>query len=106
MATKKELPVLNQQTMTRRELIFRAGAGFSGLALMSLLDGDRALAAVPNQQARVNPLAPKKAHFEPKAKSVIFLFCYGGPSQVDIFDPKPDLTKHHGKPMTGKGELD
>src|SRR5262249_20595266 len=45
----------------------------------------------------VNPLAPKPPHFAPKAKSVIFLFMYGGPSQVDLFDPKPVLTAKHGK---------
>ncbi|HMZ21503.1 MAG TPA: DUF1501 domain-containing protein [Blastocatellia bacterium] len=93
------------QKLSRRELIFRAGAGFSGLALASLLDKDGLLAATPGQQKRANPLAPKPAHFQTKAKSVIFLFMYGGVSHVDTFDPKPDLTKHHGKPMN-KGKVD
>ena len=46
---------------------------------------------------KYNLLSPKPPHFAPKAKSVIFLFCFGGPSQVDLFDPKPALEKWHGK---------
>jgi hypothetical protein len=46
-----------------------------------------------------NPLAPKKPHHEAKAKSVIFLFMEGGPSHIDLFDPKPELEKLAGKPM-------
>ncbi len=95
---KNTLPILTPQPMTRRELIFKAGAGFSGLALSSLLDKDDLLAATPNEKDN-NPLAPKPSHFKAKAKSVIFLFMYGGPSQVDLFDPKPMLTKNHGKPL-------
>lgn len=99
------LPILNSQKLSRRELIFRAGAGFSGLALASLLDQDGLLAAEPGQQKRVNPLAPKESHFKTQAKSVIFLFMYGGVSHVDTFDPKPELTRNHGKPMN-KGKVD
>ena len=90
--------------MSRRELLFRAGAGFSGLALASLLDRDGLLAATSNDK-RVNPLAVKAPHFPAKAKSVIFLFMYGGVSHVDTFDPKPDLTRMHGKPMN-KGKVE
>ena len=46
-----------------------------------------------------NPLAARPPHHAAKAKSVIFLFCYGGPSQVDLFDPKPELEKWHGRPI-------
>lgn len=49
--------------------------------------------------AGVNPLAPKKPHFAPKAKRVIFMFMEGGPSQMDLFDPKPELQKWHGKSL-------
>ena len=91
--------------LSRRDLIFQAGAGFSGLALASLLDKDGLLAAEPGQQKRANPLTAKPGHFPAKAKSVIFLFMYGGVSHVDTFDPKPMLTKHHGKPMN-KGKVD
>ena len=91
--------------MTRRELIFRAGAGFGGLALTGLLSDDGLLAAT-QERRRNNPLAAKEPQFPARAKSVIFLFMYGGPSHVDLLDPKPELTRNHGKPMTGKGEID
>jgi len=96
--------------LSRRELLFRAGAGFAGLAFTDLLDADGMLsplrAAAEQKSGRPNPLAARPPHFSAKAKSVIFLFMYGGPSHVDLFDPKPMLTRHHGKPMTGKGEIE
>jgi hypothetical protein len=75
---------------TRREFLWEAGGGFTGVALTGLLSLDgfftsRAAAAV------VNPSAPKKPHLPPRARSVIFLFMYGGPSHVDTFDYKPKL---------------
>ncbi|HEX4609088.1 MAG TPA: DUF1501 domain-containing protein [Urbifossiella sp.] len=76
----------------RRQLLQRAGAGFGSLALTALL-ADESRAALP-----AGPLAPRPPHFKPRAKRVIFLFMPGGPSQVDTFDPKPELTKQHGKP--------
>ena len=51
---------------------------------------------------RRNPLAPRKPHFPAKAKNVIFLFMEGGPSQMDLFDPKPELQKWHGKPLPAR----
>ena len=97
MKKQTSLPLLNPQPMSRRELIFKAGAGFSGLALASMLDKDGLLAATPDITG--NPLAVRPSHFPSKVKSVIFLFMYGGPSQVDLFDPKPMLTKYHGQPL-------
>jgi len=73
---------------SRRDLLNSIGYGVGGMALEHLLHG-----------AVVNPLAPKKPHFAPKAKSVIFMFMEGGPSQMDLFDPKPALMKHNGKPL-------
>ena len=105
-SNNRRLPVLAAPTLSRRDLLFRAGSGFAGLALTHLLDRDGALAAGPDADKKRNPLAVRASHFEARAKSVIFLFMYGGPSQVDIFDPKPELARHHGKPMTGKGEID
>jgi len=63
-----------------------------------------ALAQLMEQEGRgavaeVNPLAPRKPHFAPKAKNVIFMFMEGGPSQIDLFDPKPGLEKWSGKPL-------
>ena len=86
---------------TRREFLWQAGAGFTGLALAGLLDGDgffgqQARAAhVP--AARLDPQTPHFAQLAPKAKSVIFLFMYGGPSHVDTFDYKPKLYDLDGK---------
>src|SRR5438270_1403334 len=77
---------------TRREFLWEAGAGFTGVALTALLSQDCFFAAEPAGPTNpANPLAPRQPHFAPKAKSVIFLFMYGGPSQVDTFDYKPAL---------------
>lgn len=88
--------------MSRRDFLLRAGAGFGGLAL-SVMMAQEAQAAAP--KGAPNPLAPHLPMFPAKAKSVIFLFMYGGVSHVDTFDPKPELTKHDGLPLTGKGEI-
>src|SRR5438128_167788 len=86
---------------TRREFLWEAGAGFTGLALTSLLSLDGFFAqtalAADREAKLANPLAPKKPHFQPKAKSVIFLFMYGGPSQVDTFEYKPKLYELDGQ---------
>jgi hypothetical protein len=81
---------------SRRDFLYRAGGGLGGIALSWLLarDGVRA-----EEKKSANPLAAKAPHFEAKAKSIIFLFMVGGPSPVDLFDPKPELTKQHGKPL-------
>ncbi|MDB6035610.1 MAG: hypothetical protein JWM16_5948 [Verrucomicrobiales bacterium] len=93
---------------TRREFLWEAGAGFTGLAMTGLLTLDRffsSASAAPVNGQVVNPLAPKPPHFAPKAKSVIFLFMYGGPSQVDTFDFKPALYALDGQtvPVTTFG---
>jgi hypothetical protein len=83
---------------SRRDWL-RGASGAGSLALTYLLtqDGwmDRMLAGV----AAPNPLAPKPPHFKPRAKSVIWLFMEGGPSHVDLFDPKPELERLAGQPM-------
>lgn len=76
---------------TRREFLWQTGAGFTGTALTALLARDGYFAARANEGAHRNPLAPKSPHFAPKAKSVIFLFMYGGPSHIDTFDYKPEM---------------
>jgi hypothetical protein len=69
----------------RREFFARAGSGLGAIALGSMLaEGAE---------------TPKKTHFPPKAKSVIWLFMEGGPSHIDLFDPKPELNKLAGQPM-------
>jgi hypothetical protein len=83
---------------TRREFLWEAGAGFTGVALAALLsrDGYFASAQAPRTTA-ANPLAPRPPHFPAKAKNVIFLFMYGGPSHMDTFDYKPTLYRLDGQ---------
>ena len=75
----------------RRSFLAQAGGGIGALALASLLRDD-ALAAP-------NPLAPRLPHFTPRAKRVLWLFMHGGPSHMDLWDPKPDLIKYAGQPL-------
>lgn len=79
---------------TRRQFLWQMGGGFMSVALAGMLDneflGKQALAA-DGETPWKNPLAPKKPHFAPKAKSVIFLYMYGGPSHIDTFDYKPTM---------------
>lgn len=83
----------------RRNFFRQAGAGLYGTALTYLLakDGFFARKAAANETS--SPLAPIEPHFAPKAKACIFLFMYGGPSQMDTWDPKPELIRWDGKPM-------
>jgi hypothetical protein len=81
----------------RRELFSRVGCGLTGLALASLLGDDQARAsAEPSSPGSVSPTVP---HHAPRAKAVIQLFQHGGPSHMDLFDPKPELNKRNGQPM-------
>lgn len=68
-------------------------------ALASMLDADGLLSKAQGATAVPDPLAPKQPHFKPTAKSVIFLFIEGGPSHIDLFDPKPALDKLAGQPV-------
>jgi hypothetical protein len=81
---------------TRRAMLQRSACGFGWLALQAMLGRECAQAAVEN------PLAPKQSHFPARAKRVVFLLMKGGPSHVDTFDPKPMLTRDHGKPYPFK----
>ena len=84
---------LSQPGISRRRMLCKCANGFGGMALAYLL-ADKFAAA-----SQSNPLAPRPPHYEPRAKSVIFLFMDGGPSQVDTFDPKPRLAKGNGQPI-------
>ncbi len=83
--------------ITRRWFFRQCGVGLGSIALASLLDGGKALAAGKPKVS--NPLAPRQPQFKPKAKRVIYLFMGGGPSQLDLFDYKPAMTKYDGKPV-------
>jgi DNA-binding transcriptional MerR regulator len=94
-------PRIVDLALTRRELLARMGNGMAALGLVSLMGAEGLLAqsAPRAKNASLNPLAPKRPHFTPKAKRVVFFFANGGPSHVDTFDPKPMLDKHHGQPL-------
>ncbi len=89
--------------VTRRDLLTRLGGGIASLAFADLL-GQQGLLAAASEQER-GPLAPKPQMIPAKAKAVISIFCYGGVSQVDTFDPKPDLLKYQGETMQNVGEV-
>lgn len=92
---------------TRRALLRSAGAGFGYLALAGLMGAEAkaALAGGSASGGAPNPLAPKRPHFKPRAKRIIFLFMEGAISGVDTFDYKPELQKNHGKSGPGGGIL-
>jgi hypothetical protein len=84
---------------TRREFLWEAGGGFVGTALTYLLAQDGLLPRGGADEPTPNPLAPRRPHFPPRAKSCICLFMYGGVSQVDTWDPKAELTRRNGEPI-------
>jgi Protein of unknown function (DUF1501) len=86
---------------TRRDFLRRAGCGFGLVGLAGLLDQQKLLADDTAKPPAANPLAPRPPHFEPKAKSVIWLFINGGPSQIDTWDYKPELLKRDGQELKG-----
>jgi hypothetical protein len=88
--------------LTRRAFLGHYAGGLGTLALAYLLAGEgRADEPAP----AVDPLAPRPPHHPPRARAVICLFQHGGPSQMDLFDPKPELTRHHGTPYRGRLEV-
>lgn len=91
---------------TRREFLWQTGGGFTALPLLSMLskDGFFSNSAIAEEQVSEfrNPLAAKPAHFPAKAKNVIFLFMYGGPSHIDTFDYKRKMYGMDGKTIDVK----
>src|SRR4051794_6279554 len=107
MDTLGSEPMTSPDRVNRRSFFERMAGGFYGSALTYLLSEDvlglsgRAAAeAVTGHPARrsVYDLKPRTPPFPGKAKAVIHLFMNGGPSQMDLFDPKPLLDRYHGKP--------
>jgi hypothetical protein len=92
-----EGPDSPNQNLSRRHFFARVGDGLYGVALASLLKADL-LSSMPLASSTVPDVKPRPAHFPGKAKAVIQLFMHGGPSQVDLFDPKPLLQKYAGQP--------
>ncbi len=97
-ATSPKSPDRDARFCSRRQLLWRAGAGIAGVALTDML-------ARPAAAAAGSALAPRGGHFPAKARAIISIFCYGGVSQVDTFDPKPELLRRQGEALTGKGEV-
>ncbi|MEO8659726.1 MAG: DUF1501 domain-containing protein [Bryobacteraceae bacterium] len=89
---------MTNPTYSRRELLTKLGGGIANVAFLDLL-------AREGLAAGRTPLAPKPPQFPPKVKAVISIFCYGGISQVDSFDPKPELARRQGEAMSGVGEV-
>ena len=83
----------NLLSLSRRQMLASMGGGAGLLALQTLLTEESAEAAVPDLYA------PREPHYAPRATRVIWLFMHGGPSHVDLFDPKPELVKYAGKPI-------
>ena len=80
-------------SFTRRSFFSSVGAGLQGAALLHLLGND----LVADEPKVVTNLRARPTHFPAQAKSVIQLFMNGGPSQMDLFDPKTELDRHHGE---------
>jgi uncharacterized protein (DUF1501 family) len=105
-ARKQAMPQEQIRAVTRRQFFADCGVGIGKIALASLLCGSKdVFAAQPAASAGrapreiINPFAPKAPHFKARAKRVIYLFMPGAPSQLDLFDFKPDLVKFDGQPM-------
>src|SRR5213082_2480066 len=93
---RTEPMTLQATRLNRRSFLGRYAGCLGTLALADLLAAE--------EQRSADPLATKPPHHAAKAKSVICLFQHGGPSQMDLFDPKPQLAKQSGKPYPGKLE--
>jgi hypothetical protein len=89
--------------LTRRDFLSRSAFGIGAFALAHLLRRDNLLAETTGKPGENLPLdlKPRPPHFAPKARAMISLFMHGGPSHVDLLDPKPELTKHQGKDYPG-----
>jgi hypothetical protein len=101
MSATEHQDVTATTPMNRREFFHRVSGGIFGAALgyllgQDLLSGGRLAADGPS--TRPTDLRLRPPHFRPRATSVIHLFMNGGPSQMDLFDPKPALDRHHGRP--------
>jgi hypothetical protein len=93
---------------TRRQLLHAGTFGVGSVALAWLLNQDRLLAepVKPELEKQHFDLKPKKPHFEPRARAMISLFMQGGPSHLDLLDPKPELAKYDGKTFPGTIKYD
>jgi len=89
----------NHPVFSRRHFLWQTGGGLGAIALAWLLQRDA-------RAGERETASDQRPHFTPKAKRVVQIFCAGGVSHVDTFDHKPDLAKHQGQELTGKGQID
>jgi uncharacterized protein (DUF1501 family) len=91
----------DRSILRRREFLTGSAAGFGSMALAALMQDSGLLGATnePRKADGKNPLAPKAPHFAPRAKRAIFIFLEGGPSQVEMYDPKPLLNERHDQKL-------
>lgn len=107
------LSVSGHRLLDRRALLNYSATGLGGLALASLLDRGGLLSAAEDDDRSPirpeirpeRPYAPRKPHFEPRARQVLLIFCTGAVSHVDTWDYKPELVKRDGQPMPGSDKL-
>ncbi len=93
-------PIERHSLNSRREFLTTTASGLGAMALGSLLSEDGLLShATAATSPQIGPMAPKQSHFKPHAKACIFIFMAGAPSQIDLFDPKPELNKRHGQSL-------
>src|SRR3954466_3467318 len=94
--------------LNRRDFLRFGGTGLSGIALLSLLSGQKLLGAkspIRPDWSPEHPNLPRKPHFTPRAKNVLVIFCSGACSHLETWDYKPELVKRHGQPMPGLNKL-
>ena len=97
-----------RQLLSRRDFLQWSGTGLGGIGLASLLAEQGLLANESPIRPQIDPAKPyaaRPAHFQPKAKRVLLIFCSGAISHVDTFDYKPELVKRHDTPMPGADGL-
>jgi Protein of unknown function (DUF1501) len=100
MTAPGEPTMTDQPALSRRHFLWQSGGGLGAIALTWMLDREARAAE------RETASQSQRPHFTPRAKRVVQIFCAGGVSHVDTFDHKPDLAKHHGEELTGKGKID
>src|SRR5262245_45145996 len=93
--------------MTRRALLERTGFGIGSLAVTYLMHAEKLLGNEPARNGKpvAQDLKPREPHFPPAAWAMVHFMQNGGPSQMDLFDPKPELQKRDGQPMPQSVEI-
>ncbi|MFO0942373.1 MAG: DUF1501 domain-containing protein [Pirellulales bacterium] len=87
--------------LSRRQLLAQTGMGIGAVALQWMLSREASATPPVLKLKANNDLLPRQPHFQPRAKAMISLFQHGGPSHMDLTDPKPELSKYHGTDYPG-----